>query len=171
MSNRSIFLIGFMAAGKTTVGQALAARLGREFIDLDAMIVAQAGRSITEIFAQDGEAFFRALESNTLQSLATRAGAVIALGGGAFISATNRELVRAQGISILLDCELSEILKRLGNDRSRPLFQDPAQMATLLESRLPIYREADLHIDVTTCKVDQIVTEIIDKLDLSTRHI
>src|SRR5437660_1222425 len=122
MKKRSIFLTGFMGSGKTTLGKILANRLQWEFIDLDELIIERAGRSIPEIFSEFGEAHFRLLEREALRSLAARSPAVVALGGGVFVSDENRALVAEQGISIWLDCDLDEILKRLGNDKTRPLY-------------------------------------------------
>src|SRR5437870_5642012 len=122
MSRRSIFLVGFMGSGKSTIGQALASHLKREFVDLDEVIVERAGRSIPEIFSGVGEDYFRALEREALKELAAGQPSVVALGGGAFVSDENRALVREQGIAVWLDCALETIIERLGEDDTRPLY-------------------------------------------------
>ena len=159
-----IFLVGFMGVGKTTVGKHLAAYLGWEFIDLDTLISEQAGKTIAEIFAQEGEAYFRQLETTTLASLAPKTKTVVALGGGTFIKTANRTLIEEQGISLWLNCSLAEILTRLGNDTLRPLYQNPTQMATLLSERLPIYRQAQYTLVVSELSVGAIVIQIMDLL-------
>jgi shikimate kinase len=160
---QAIFLIGFMGSGKSAVGLALADRMAREFIDLDALIVKNAGRAIAEIFAQDGEAYFRELEFETLRSLRQNE-AIVALGGGAFIAERNRAIIESRGISIWLDCALDAILARLGEDKSRPLYRNPEQMAQLLAARAPIYALADLRIDVTNLSVNEIVDRLMARL-------
>ena len=166
MSGRNIFLVGFMGSGKSTIGRALAERLQREFIDLDELIVERAGRSIPDIFAQFGEAYFRTLERETLRTLESGSAAVVALGGGAFVSDENRAIVAKLGLSIWLDCTLDKILERLGSDRTRPLYsgRSPEQLAELLASRTPSYSLADLQIDVTQLDVSEAVEKIISLL-------
>lgn len=166
MSKRNIFLVGFMGSGKSTIGRALAERLQREFIDLDELIVERAGRSIPDIFAQFGEAYFRTLERETLRALESGSAAVVALGGGAFVSDENRAIVAELGLSIWLDCALDKILERLGSDRTRPLYsgRSPEQLAELLASRKPSYSLADLQIDVTQLDVSEAVEKIISLL-------
>jgi shikimate kinase len=163
MIRNKIFLIGFMGSGKTTIGRELAARLRRDFIDLDELIAEQAGRSIPEIFAESGEEHFRKLEREALKSLVSRPIAVVALGGGAFVSDENRAEVADQGLSIWLDCELDTILGRLGCDSTRPLYagRSPEQMAQLLAARETAYAQADLRLDVTRLKVEEAAQEII----------
>jgi len=141
-----IVLCGFMGCGKTTVGKALARRLGWEFIDMDSWIEQQAGASVSEIFEIRGEPAFRALEREACRTLAQRSRCVIASGGGALTFAENVQTFRAaQCPIVLLDVPLDVILLRLRSDTTRPLLQRPdkAQAARrLYDARLPLYRAA-----------------------------
>jgi shikimate dehydrogenase len=135
-----VVLIGFMGAGKTTVGRLLAARLGMAFIDADEAIVAAAGRSIAQIFDADGEAGFRELEAATIADLLTAAPAVIALGGGAVTTeAVRKALARHQ--VVLLDISLADALTRVGADPGRPMLAR-ADLAEVYAARQQAYREA-----------------------------
>ena len=143
LDNTPIFLLGFMGAGKTTVGRALALYLGYDFFDLDELIAARIGKSVQEIFAELGESEFRRLESEAIQSCRGIVRAVIALGGGAYVSEENRTAVRSIGKSIWLDCPLEICLKRISGDESRPLLGEEDDMGTLLARRRTAYAQAD----------------------------
>lgn len=148
-SNRKIFLVGFMAAGKSTVGKMLAARLGLPFIDLDLWIEATEERRIPQIFAEDGEAYFRSAERRALQSLISEPAAVVALGGGCVTVPGNWDWIRKQGVSVYLWCPVELLVQRLQGDGSRPLLSQArgvdleTRVATLLSQREPDYRQAD----------------------------
>lgn len=139
---RSIYLLGFMGAGKTTVGRRLARRLALPFHDLDHLVVETDGRSIPQIFAQDGEAGFRALEARCLRELTGHA--VVGLGGGAFIQRSVREVARERAYSVFLDVPLSVLSKRILGDPNRPLAKTPGALKLLYHRRRPIYRAADV---------------------------
>jgi shikimate kinase len=156
-----IFLVGFMASGKTTVGQLLAERLARRFIDLDDRIVQRAGKPITRIFTEDGEEHFRRLESDLLRDVAKEYGVIISLGGGAFVSEANRRVVKAHGVSIWLDCSFDVILERLQGAKDRPLNTSPENLRTLLESRIERYAQADSRIDASQATPDVLVEQIM----------
>ncbi|HEU4387655.1 MAG TPA: shikimate kinase [Blastocatellia bacterium] len=141
-----VFLVGFMGAGKTTVGQVLAGRIGYQFFDLDQIIENQTGRLVRDIFREDGEDEFRRIERAALASCARTSNAVIALGGGAFISAENRAVVRKLGTTVWLDCPLAVCLKRLAGDETRPLLRSQAEMVKLLNERMPFYEKADFTV-------------------------
>ena len=161
-----------MGAGKTTVGAALAKRLGWPFIDLDDIIVELAAKSVPEIFRQDGEARFREYETAALQQVLQqhlrRHSAVVALGGGAFVQSKNFDLIRdSRQSTVFLDANLMELRKRCAGELgSRPLFRDENQFRQLYESRRGGYMKADLCVDTTGKKIDQIVDEVVSRLDL-----
>lgn len=156
-----IFLIGFMGAGKTTVGQALARHLHYEFVDLDRMIEARVGKSVAEIFAESGESEFRRLETEAIQSCHDLTHAVVALGGGAYTSEENRLLLRSIGTTVWLDCPLRICLRRISGDPSRPLLRDENEMSALLERRRAAYAQADHIVQTGKLSPGQLVLEII----------
>jgi shikimate kinase len=156
-----IFLVGFMGAGKSTVGRGLALRLNWEFVDLDAVIEKQEGRTIREIFNEQGEEHFRALETWALQQCALYQCAVIALGGGAFVNRRNRKLVQDLGESIFLDCPFEVIFERCAGDQTRPLFQKQQQVHELYERRQPFYRMSDWRLNVDRLSADEIVEKVL----------
>lgn len=144
-----LYLTGFMAAGKTAVGSALAENLGRVFCDLDAVIEQEAGETVREIFARRGEAAFRDLEHECLGRTAELAGAVIATGGGTMSFARNRELIRRLGVSVWLDPPFDTLLARLRRSvaADRPLYGDENETRALYHRRLDAYRMSDLRIE------------------------
>jgi shikimate kinase len=147
-----VLVIGMMGSGKTTVGKRLAARLGVPFVDTDAEVVSRAGMTVPEIFADRGEAGFRAAESAVLADLAGRsAPTVIAVAGGAVLADSNREVLRAAGTIVWLRARPETIIGRIGDGRGRPLLQDdPAERIRTYDAlRRPIYSAlADLVVDV-----------------------
>lgn len=153
-----VFLTGFMGTGKSSVGRALASRLGVPFVDLDTEVERAAGRSIREIFATSGEEEFRRLEQRTLERLladadtaaADAAGLVLATGGGTVTRESNRRLLRSTGTVVWLCLPFAVIAERVrgpGRDE-RPLFRSEEEARRLYESRLPVYRRCDLRVDV-----------------------
>jgi len=159
-----IFLIGFMASGKTTVGRLLAERLDWSFVDLDKVIEDGAGRTVAEIFAAEGEAGFRKRETEALQAVAERRMVVVATGGGAPCRDENIEAMLAAGRVFWLDVSPEEAVRRAGKASGRPLLDgaaDPVEAARkLLDGRLPYYRRA--HAGVVT--IDQSPGEIVNEL-------
>lgn len=160
-----IFLVGFMGAGKTTVGRTLAEHLGYDFFDLDELIEAQAAKSVQAIFAELGEAEFRRLEHEAIRACSNRSRAVIALGGGAYVSAWNRTLLRTIGRTVWLDCPLDVCLRRVSGDQSRPLLGDEGEMRELLEERRPAYSQADYIVETGELSPEELVIEITRLLD------
>ncbi len=159
-----IFLVGFMGAGKSTVGPLLAGRLGWQFIDLDQEIENRQKRAIREIFEKQGESHFRALETAAIESLEDRADCVVALGGGAFVAESNRSLIHRLGVSVFLDCPLENVLDRCQIDGTRPLFSDETEIQQLYQKRLPHYQDSNLRVDVSNLKPEQIADVIVDRL-------
>jgi shikimate kinase len=166
------FLVGFMGAGKTSVGQRLAHDLGWRFIDLDDRIVAVEGRSVPEIFRADGEAAFRAQETAALQKLIAELGlqaTVIALGGGAFAQPANVALIRGTSIPVVfLDATVEELMNRCRpQSGQRPLFQDENQFRQLYEQRRSAYMKADLCVDTCGRNVSEVASEVASLLGLA----
>ncbi len=148
----SIFLIGPMGSGKSTVGRALARRLGLPFVDSDREIEARCGVDIPTIFEYEGEAGFRRREARIIDELSAAGELVLATGGGAILSDVTRQLLRARGHVVLLAVDPAEQLRRVGGDSRRPLLAtaDPeARLAQLMAERGPLYREA-AHVEIRT---------------------
>ena len=148
----SIFLVGMMGAGKTTIGRALANRMGRPFVDTDRVLVERTGVPITTIFEIEGEEGFRRRESSVLAEVAMEPRLVVATGGGAVLAAANREVMRANGTVVYLRARLESLWERLRHDSTRPLLAAPdprARLRELLEARDPLYQQA-AHVTVDT---------------------
>jgi len=145
-----IFLVGFMASGKSTVGRALAARLECEFIDLDDWIVAQAGCTIAELIERQGEDQFRQLETACLRRAARLESAVIAPGGGAITRAENLQLMQHSGTLVWLDAPFELCWQRIRQDQTvRPLAPDEATARARYKARLPLYERATVRLSVS----------------------
>lgn len=147
-----ILLIGMMGAGKTTVGQDLADRLGWRHLDSDAQVQANTGRSVPEIFATDGEAAFRKEEARALaEAVALPEPTVVSVAGGAVLDPVNRELLRRSGPVVWLRADPATLAERVGSGAGRPLLEgDPAgNIRSLYAARRPLYESlADLTVDV-----------------------
>lgn len=142
-----LHLVGFMGAGKSTVGRLLARRLLWSFVDLDALIERHADRRVQEIFAADGEEGFRAIERFVLRQAVQKPRTVVALGGGTFVDSAGREISRAHAVSVWLRCPPEVLVARIGPVQSaRPLW-DPTTVAERLEARRPHYEMADFQVD------------------------
>lgn len=160
----NLVLIGFMGTGKSAVGRALAARLGRPFVDVDEVIEQEAGRPIRKMFAEQGEPAFRAAERAMIQRVTQRDGQVIAAGGGAVMDEANWSALTRRGWLVWLTAEPDIILQRIGDTASRPLLHgaDPkGRMAELLALRQATYAKADAVVDTSRRTVEQVVNEII----------
>lgn len=159
---KGIFVVGFMGAGKSTVGRALAARLAWPFVDLDDEIEAAEGAKITGIFAERGEAEFRRIETEALRRLlASRDSAVVALGGGAFTIAANRDLLRDHGPTVWLDCPFETVRRRVAHETHRPLARDPERFAALYQTRREAYTNATHRIPVESDDPEAAVDAIL----------
>lgn len=147
---RSVVLVGMMGAGKTAVGTALARHLSVPFLDADEELVRAAQMSIAEIFARDGEPFFRARETEVLGRLLSGPPAVLSTGGGAFLSEVNRRLIAERGVSVWLKADLDLLWQRVRHKTTRPLLRTANPRATLAElyaARVPIYALADIAVE------------------------
>ena len=160
-----IALIGFMGAGKTAVGKALAQRLRKDFLELDTLIVEKAGKSIPEIFGQDGEIRFRELEIEVVKDVSARKNAVIACGGGVVLNRINIDRLRREGIVVYLVASPEAVLRRTAGDKGRPLLEvtdRTARIRELLAFRQPFYeRAADITVDTSAMAVSDVVGAII----------
>ncbi|WP_424830769.1 shikimate kinase [Ruegeria sp.] len=148
--HKTVVLVGMMGAGKTAVGRALAARLGVPFLDSDAEIESAANMTIPEIFARDGEPFFRDKESQVIRRLLDEEKGILSTGGGAFLAEANRHMISDRGVSIWLRADLDVLWNRVRHKDTRPLLRtaDPhATLRALYEERVPIYEQADLVAD------------------------
>jgi len=164
----NIVLTGFMGTGKSSVGKLLARRLGYRFLDLDEMIVNRQKISINEIFAQYGERHFRTLEAEAIRSIAEERGMVVSTGGGAVISQENRTMFRNIGLIVNLTASPGIILERLAQDDRRPLLhgcKDLAAIDRLMNEREPFYSDADIRIDTSGKKLEDVAREIIAFLE------
>lgn len=166
MPERPIVLIGFMATGKTTVGRLLAEQLGRRFLDLDAAIAEEAGGTVAEIFAREGEAGFRRRERQALGRLLRETDAVIATGGGAACQEDNLRAMLGAATVVALSASPTEVLRRVGDARDRPLLagqDDPGGVARrLLAEREPFYARAHLRVDTVGKTPGQVADEVRD---------
>jgi shikimate kinase len=164
----SIFLFGPMCSGKSTVGRALARKLGYRFIDSDREIEARCGVDIPTIFDYEGEAGFRDREARIIDELTALPGIVLATGGGAILREENRQHLTTRGHVILLQVELKEQLRRVAFDASRPLLQtaDPeARLRALMQEREPIYNSvADVAIPTDSRRMYHVVSRILRHL-------
>lgn len=162
-----VVLIGFMGAGKSTVGRLLATRMGLEFADTDDLVIADAGRSIAEIWESEGEDGFRAREAEAVAKATATANCVIATGGGAVLSERNVERLRAVGPIVALHVSAATLEARVGDGESRPLLAEvgAAGRADLLSSRAAIYEAVSDHQVMTDDKDPAtIVEEIMEVL-------
>ncbi|MBZ5624735.1 MAG: shikimate kinase [Acidobacteriia bacterium] len=147
-----IYVVGFMASGKTTVGRHLAHRLGWNFYDTDHEIESAEKLSIAEIFRTRGEAQFRRIETEIIRQhvgwIERGRPAVLALGGGAYVEPASRQLLQDNGMAVWLDCPFELVKQRVGPGSDRPLAQDPEKFAALFEARREGYGLADIHIRI-----------------------
>lgn len=166
LGTRSIVLVGMPGSGKSAAGKRLAPRLELPFTDADQEIEAAAGKTIAEIFAEDGEPFFRDGERRVIARLLANGPAVIATGGGAFITPAVREDVRERGVSVWLRAELPLLLRRVQRRAHRPLLvKDPeGTLKRLMEARYPVYQTADVVVEARDLPHEAIINDIIEKV-------
>ena len=157
-----VFLVGFMGAGKSTAGRALAARWGWAFEDTDALVERREGRAVETIFRDSGEGRFREAEWEVLRSLEGRARVVVATGGGLFLGVAQRAFVRAHGVSCWLDAPLAVVAARVGAGASRPLWpaDDALSRRAFFERRRAAYALADLRVDASRGGADELASAI-----------
>ena len=160
-----VVLVGFMGAGKSAVGRRLARRLKYRFVDLDSRIEKRTGKTVAEVFREQGEPAFRALEQEEAAALSDLESVVVAAGGGAFAVPATRELLRKGALTVWLQCDLETILERVRPDGSRPLAGNREIMRALLAEREPSYRQADVTVDASRRKPREVVDRIVELIE------
>jgi shikimate kinase len=168
VSHPAVILVGPPGSGKSTVGEVLAARLGVGFRDTDADIVATAGKKIAEIFVDEGEPYFRALEAEAVRAAVADHAGVLALGGGAVMRPETEQLLHGLPV-VFLDVALTDAVKRVGLDTPRPLLvgSPRARWRELMEQRRPVYtRVARVVVDTAGLTPDQVADAVMDALEL-----
>lgn len=165
---KTAVMVGMMGAGKTAVGTALARLLGVPFLDSDEEIVRAADRSIAEIFERDGEPFFRARETEVIARLLKGSPGILSTGGGAFLSAHNRDMISQMGVSVWLKADLDLLWQRVRHKTTRPLLRTANPRETLrglYEARLPFYQMADIAVESQPdVSVDEMARRVRDAL-------
>ena len=165
---KNIVLLGFMGTGKSAVGRALAKELKYRFVDTDQRVEEKSGKKIAELFTENGEAYFRELESQAVQEAAQQGACVISTGGGAILNPKNLEALRRNGFLVLLESDPEVILKRVQKRAGqRPLLQGPdplAEIKRLLEERAPYYRCADFTVNTSYLQVEEVTRAIKKKV-------
>lgn len=159
-----IYLIGMPGSGKSTLGKQLASALAIQFIDLDHEIAQKEGKAISQIFAERGEDEFRKIESNELQAWAAAQGQfVIATGGGAPCFLDGMEIINETGVSVFLDVPVTELVRRLKEDKDRPLLQSAdleERLTSLRNKRINVYSQARVVISDTSVSIDQLLRKL-----------
>lgn len=158
-----IYMVGFMGAGKTTIGRELALRIEAPFFDLDELIESAEKLTIREMFAQKGEPYFRKRERDLLRSTKHLDAAVVATGGGTFTFDENIQFIQSEGLSIFLSAPYALLRSRIGAKEDRPLFRDDLSTHELYANRIRYYRMADITIDV---REEETPGEIVERLVL-----
>ena len=159
-----VYLVGMPGAGKSVVGKELAGMLGVPFLDLDDQIEREAGKSVAQIFSQDGEAAFRALEAQVLIKVGTSDPAVVACGGGVVLEQANRIALRNTGIAVYLDVPLEQLEARVRPAADRPLIRETGDLEKLLAARGPLYREFAAHVVDGSGEPGRVAEDIVEEL-------
>ena len=162
-ANQNIILTGFMGTGKSSVGEALAKRLDRPFVDMDTLIEEREGRSVRQIFEEAGEAYFRQLESALCREIAAWRGCVIATGGGTLVNPKNLAALKGHYI-VCLDCEAETLWQRLAAADDRPMLDSAdkkTRLLNLLQARQSAYARIPHHVDVTQLSIDEAADEVL----------
>jgi shikimate kinase len=160
-----IYLVGFMAAGKTSVARALARRLDWQAADIDELIEQRERLTVSEIFAKRGEAYFRAVERDILIAQTGPRHLVVATGGGTFADPQNRAAINQDGVSVWLDVPLDRLVGRIPADGRRPLAADRAGFERLYHQRRAAYEHAHVRLDAGRASVDALVEQLVDWLE------
>ena len=164
MTTDKIYLVGFMASGKSTVARHLAQRLGWRHEDIDDLIEAQERQRISEIFAKRGEPYFRAVERDILKLLLPIRHMVVATGGGTFSDPDSRNAMLIDGTAVWIDVPLAELIPRIPLDGRRPLAADRAALERLYQARVDTYRLAHLRVTASKMSPSAVAEKILDTL-------
>ena len=159
-----IYLVGFMAAGKTTLARALAKRLDWQAVDIDELIEQREHLSVAEVFARHGEPYFRAVERAVLADQLRPRHLVVATGGGTFADPSNRAAINGDGVSVWLDVPIDRVIARMPTDGRRPLAADRAEFERLYHARREAYHQAHVRLDAARASVDALVEQLMDWL-------
>ena len=159
-----IYLVGFMAAGKTTLARALARRLDWKAVDIDELIEQRERMPVADIFARHGEAYFRSAERAVLAEQLAPRHLIVATGGGTFVDPANRAAINADGASLWLDAPLDRVIARLPTDGRRPLAADRVEFERLFHHRRAAYQQAHVRLDASRASVDALVEQALDWL-------
>jgi len=162
MKTDKIYLVGIMAAGKSTVGRALANRLQWAFRDLDELIEEREQLSVAEFFSEKGEAAFRKAEATMLEEIQQLRHAVVATGGGTFENLSSRTIIIDDGVAVWLDISIETALSRLSDDRTRPLASNQKKLRALWTSRRSTYSLAQVQLAAEGKTVENLVTQIVN---------
>lgn len=165
--NKPVVLVGMMGSGKSHVGCMLGERLGVSFYDADKIIEDEQGKTVADVFSQNGEAAFRALEGDLIARLLEDDASVISTGGGAVITPSVLEAIKNKSVSVWLQTSVDKIIPRVINDKNRPLLQcgDPkSKLNALMEVREPLYAQADIHVTNEDISVEETVCKIVQAL-------
>jgi shikimate kinase len=157
-----IYLVGFMASGKTTIARALAARLGWRSEDIDDLIEKRERLTVAEIFARRGEPYFRAVEREILKLVQPMRNLVVATGGGTFADPDNRSAINVDGVSVWIDVPLADLIPRIPLDGRRPLAADRVHLERLYASRVEAYRAALLRVSAAHLPTSKVVDQILE---------
>ncbi|MBK9241480.1 MAG: shikimate kinase [Acidobacteria bacterium] len=165
MTFDKIYLVGFMATGKSTVGRHLATRMGWRLEDIDHLIEVREKRTIAEIFAAQGEPYFRAVEREILALLGPLRHVVVATGGGTFADPANRAAINLDGVSVWIDVPLAELIPRIPLDGRRPLAADRPQLERLYAARTEGARQAHVRVTASKMRPSVVADRIMDVLN------